>query len=103
MEQCSTCQWNPMRADAKKNYDQVLAVAAEVVAEQGADASLRDLARRADVGLGTLYRHFPNREALLEALLRDSFDKLAAQAADLEGASSAEDALVSWLRDCVGV
>ena len=90
-----------MRADARKNYDQLLAVASVVVTEEGADASLRDIARRADVGLGTLYRHFPTREALLEALLRTSFDELAAKAAELESADSAGDALVSWLRDFV--
>lgn len=90
-----------MRADAKKNYDHLLAVAGDVVAEQGADASLRDVARRAGVGLGTLYRHFPTREALLEALLRTRFDELAARAATLETPGPPEDALVSWLRDCV--
>jgi AcrR family transcriptional regulator len=90
-----------MRADAKKNYEHLLEVAREVVAEQGAEASMRDLARRAGVGLGTLYRHFPNREALLEALLRESFDELTEQARELEGSSSAEDALLLWLRDCV--
>ena len=73
-----------MRADAKKNYDRLLLVGREVVTEQGAEASLRDVARRADVGLGTLYRHFPTREALLEALLRTNVDELAAQAADRE-------------------
>jgi AcrR family transcriptional regulator len=92
-----------MRADARKNYDHLLVVARDVVTEQGADASLRDIARRAGVGLPTLYRHFPTREALLDALLRASFDKLAAQAAELETSSSPEDALVSWLRDCVAV
>ncbi|WP_344473155.1 TetR/AcrR family transcriptional regulator [Nonomuraea monospora] len=91
-----------MRADAKKNYDQLLVVAAAVVTEQGADASLRDIARRAGVGLATLYRHFPTREALLETLLRAGFDELTAKAAELETSSSAEDALVTWLRDCVG-
>jgi AcrR family transcriptional regulator len=90
-----------MRADARKNYDHLLAVARAVVTDQGAEASLRDVARRAGVGLGTLYRHFPTREALLEALLRASFDELAAQAAELETSSSPEDALVSWLRGCV--
>jgi AcrR family transcriptional regulator len=90
-----------MRADAKKNYDHVLAVARAVVTEQGADASLRDVARRAGVGLGTLYRHFPTREALLEALLRAGFDEMAAHADELVASSSPEDALVSWLRDCV--
>lgn len=92
-----------MRADAKKNYHHLLVVARTVVTEQGADASLRDVARRAGVGLGTLYRHFPTREALLEALLRASFDELAAQAAKLELSASALDALASWLRDCVAV
>ncbi|MCA2223599.1 TetR/AcrR family transcriptional regulator [Nonomuraea aurantiaca] len=90
-----------MRADARKNYDQLLSVARTVVTEQGADASLRDVARRAGVGLGTLYRHFPTREALLEAMLRASFDELAAQASELETSPSPGDALVSWLRDCV--
>ncbi len=90
-----------MRADAKKNYDHLLVVARAVMTEQGANASLRDVARRAAVGLGTLYRHFPTREALLEALLRAGFDELAAHAADLETSNSPEDALVSWLRDCV--
>jgi AcrR family transcriptional regulator len=90
-----------MRADAQKNYAHLLEVARVVIAEQGADASLRDVARRAGVGLGTLYRHFPTREALLEALLSTSFDALTVQAAELESTSSAPDALVAWLRDCV--
>jgi AcrR family transcriptional regulator len=90
-----------MRADARKNYDQLLAVASAVVTEEGADASLRDIARRAGVGLATLYRHFPTREALLEALLRTGFDELTTRADELETSSSPEDALVSWLRDCV--
>ncbi len=56
-----------MRTDAKKNYDQILGVARDLLATGGADASLRDVARTAGVGLGTMYRHFPTREALLEA------------------------------------
>jgi AcrR family transcriptional regulator len=90
-----------MRADAQKNYEHLLDVGRVVVAEQGVDASLRDVARRAGVGLGTFYRHFPSREALLEALLRASFDELTAQAAELDSSSSPKDALVFWLRDCV--
>ncbi|WP_051733098.1 TetR/AcrR family transcriptional regulator [Kitasatospora phosalacinea] len=92
-----------MRADARKNRDHLLAVARVAVAEQGADASLRDIARRADVALPTLYRHFPTREALLDALLREGFDALAARAGELEASDSPEDALVTWLRDCVTV
>lgn len=92
-----------MRADARKNYDHLLQVARGVITEQGAVASLRDVARRAGVGLGTLYRHFPTREALLEALLRTGFDELTARAGELEGPSSVDDALVSWLREAVAV
>ena len=90
-----------MRADAKRNYDHLITVAGAVVTEQGADASLRDVARKAGVGLGTLYRHFPTREALLEALLRASFDELTVTAYELETSSSPEDGLLFWLRDCV--
>ena len=90
-----------MRADARRNYEQLLAVARAVVTEEGAEASLRDIARRAGVGLGTMYRHFPTRETLLEALLRTGFDELTAKAKELETSDSAGDALVSWLRDFV--
>ncbi|MCX4418179.1 TetR/AcrR family transcriptional regulator [Streptomyces mirabilis] len=90
-----------MRADARKNRDHVLAAAGTAITEQGVDVSLRDIARRADVGLATLLRHFPTREALLEALLRTSFDEMTTRAGELETSSSPEDALVSWLRDCV--
>ncbi|NDZ77405.1 TetR/AcrR family transcriptional regulator [Streptomyces sp. SID10853] len=90
-----------MRADARKNRDHLLAVAGAAIAEQGVDVSLRDIARRAEVGLATLLRHFPTREALLDALLRTSFEELTAQAVQLETSGSAADALVSWLRDCV--
>ncbi|MFE2180822.1 TetR/AcrR family transcriptional regulator [Streptomyces sp. NPDC059455] len=90
-----------MRADARKNRDHLLAVAGTVLTEQGVDASLRDIARKAGVGLATLLRHFPTREALLEALLHTSFDEGTARAGELETSSSPEDALVSWLRDCV--
>ena len=92
-----------MRADAQKNYDHLLAVARAVVTEQGADASLRDVARRAGVGLGTLYRHFPTRAALLEALLRTGFDDLTARAGRLEASNAPKDALMSWLRDVVAI
>lgn len=92
-----------MRADAKKNYDNLLAVAGDVLAEQGVDASLRDIARKAGVGLGTLYRHFPTREALLETLLRTSFDDLRSKADELKTSDASDNALVSWLREVVAV
>jgi AcrR family transcriptional regulator len=90
-----------MRADAKKNYSHLLAVARGVVAEHGADASMRDIARRADVGLATLLRHFPTREALFEALLQMNLKELTQQAAELEISSPPDEALVSWFREGV--
>lgn len=92
-----------MRADAKKNYVHLLDIARSVVAEQGVEASLRDIARRADVGIGTLYRHFPTREALLEALLRERFDHMTALATEFAGSQGAGQALVSWLREMVAL
>jgi AcrR family transcriptional regulator len=92
-----------MRADARKNYDQILDVARDLIATGGADASLREIARTAGVGLGTLQRHFPTREVLLEALLRTSFDALARRAAELEHVEPSDTALVAWLREIVAV
>jgi AcrR family transcriptional regulator len=90
-----------MRADAKKNYDHLLAVAREVVDEHGVDASMRDIARRADVGLATLLRHFPTRETLFEALLRSNLDALTQSAGALEASTAPGDALLSWFREWV--
>ncbi|MEX3949696.1 TetR/AcrR family transcriptional regulator [Paraburkholderia sp. EG287B] len=90
-----------MRADARKNYDHLLAVARDVVTEHGADASMRDIARRADVGLATLFRHFPTREALFEALLRENLDALTQKAVELETSNPPDEALVSWFREGV--
>ena len=92
-----------MRADAQKNYDHLLDVARGVFGEQGAEASMRDVARTAGVGIGTLYRHFPTREALLEALLRGSFDRITNDAVELEAAAAPGDALVAWLRSMVAL
>jgi AcrR family transcriptional regulator len=87
------------RADALRNRARILQVARTVVAEQGTQASLRDIARRAEVGLGTLYRNFPTRDELLETLLREGFDHLAAKAAELEAERPPEEALMEWLGD----
>lgn len=88
-----------MRADARKNYSHILSVARDVVTERGIDASMRDIARRADVGLATLLRHFPTREALIEALLCTNLDALTQKADELETSNSPDDALVSWFRE----
>ena len=90
-----------MRADARKNYDHLLTVAGAVITEHGADASLRDIARKADVGLATLYRHFPTREALLEALLHATLAELTQKADDLESSDAPDEALVIWFREGV--
>lgn len=90
-----------MRADAEKNRSQILNVARDVVTEHGADVSMRDIARRAGVGLATLLRHFPTREALFEALLCTNLDALTQRAGELETSTSADKALLSWFRDLV--
>jgi AcrR family transcriptional regulator len=90
-----------MRADAKKNYNHLLTVARDVVTEHGVDASMRDIARRAGVGLATLLRHFPTREALFEALLCKNLDALALKAGELETSKPPDEALVTWFRDGV--
>jgi AcrR family transcriptional regulator len=90
-----------MRADARKNYSHLLAVARDVVTEHGVDASMRDIARRAGVGLATLFRHFPTREALFEALLRTNLDALTQKAGELEASHSSDEALSAWFREGV--
>lgn len=67
----------PMRADARRNHDKVLAAARAEFAAVGPEAQMPDIARRAGVGVGTVYRHFPTKEALIEALARDHFGRLA--------------------------
>jgi AcrR family transcriptional regulator len=89
----------PKRADARRNYERLLAAATAAFAEHGADdVSLEEIARRAGVGIGTLYRHFPARQALLEAVYKDQVDGLDALAAKLMTAESPGAALGEWLR-----
>jgi AcrR family transcriptional regulator len=70
----------PLRADARRNRERVIAAAREVFAEQGREAQMDDVARRAEVGVGTVYRHFPTKETLLEALAVDAFERLIVRA-----------------------
>jgi AcrR family transcriptional regulator len=86
----------PKRADARRNYDKVLAAAREAFAEGGESTALEEIARRASVGIGTLYRHFPNRQALLEALYVDEVEEVCRSAAELDGADPWA-ALNDWL------
>jgi AcrR family transcriptional regulator len=89
-----------MRADARRNYQRLLSSAAAAFTEHGADdVSLEEIARRAGVGIGTLYRHFPSRQALLEAVYRDQVEALRARADDLLGSEQPAEALALWLRD----
>jgi AcrR family transcriptional regulator len=89
----------PMRADAQRNYERLLSAAVAAFTEHGADdVSLEEIARRAGVGIGTLYRHFPTRQALLEAVYRDQVEALRARANELAGSDSPGDALAEWLR-----
>ena len=91
----------PRRADALRNYEKVLEAAREAFAEGGAATSLEEIARRAGVGIGTLYRHFPSRQALLEAVYVGELEQLCAAAAELDAADP-WDALVGWLHGFVG-
>jgi AcrR family transcriptional regulator len=91
----------PKRADARRNYEKVLAAAREAFAEGGESTSLEGIARRADVGIGTLYRHFPNRQALVEALYLDEVDEICRSAAELAGTDPWE-ALNTWFERFIG-
>jgi AcrR family transcriptional regulator len=85
----------PKRADARRNYEKVLAAAREAFAEGGESTALEEIARRAGVGIGTLYRHFPSRQALLEALYVDEVEEMCRSAAQL-GGSDPWEALNGW-------
>jgi AcrR family transcriptional regulator len=85
----------PLRADAKRNRDQLLAAARDAFTERGDQASLEDIARRAGVGVGTLYRHFPTRQDLVEAVYVEEVEALCRSAADFAD-EPAWDALAHW-------
>jgi AcrR family transcriptional regulator len=88
MTQLAAADERPLRADARRNREKVLAAARAVFSEHGRDAQMDDVARHAGVGVGTVYRHFPTKEALIEALVVDSFLAIAAAA---EAALDVED------------
>src|ERR1700691_2520790 len=85
------------RADSILNRERVLEAAAEIFAAGGAQASLEAVARRAEVGIGTLYRHFPTREALFEAVYRREVHQLSELAEQLKDETSPVEALRRWL------
>ncbi len=91
----------PKRADARRNYEKLLAAAREEFAEEGTGATLEDVARRAEVGIGTLYRHFPSRQDLLEAVYLDEVRTICDSAEKYVDQPPLE-ALTGWLHDFVG-
>jgi AcrR family transcriptional regulator len=97
-EQASQPQKQPrLRADAQRNRVKLIEVAADAFAERGADASLEQIARQAGVGIGTLYRHFPTREHLVEVVYRRELELLATAAAELMAEKAPDVALEEWM------
>jgi AcrR family transcriptional regulator len=86
-----------LRADARRNRDQILRAADEAFAEEGLAVPVDEIARRAGVGAGTLYRHFPTKEALFEAVLVAHLDAIAARARELAGHEDAGEALFEFM------
>jgi AcrR family transcriptional regulator len=91
----------PQRADARRNYDALLAAAREVFSQLGTDASLEEVARRAGVGIGTLYRNFPTRRDLFESVYVGEVEELCMAARAVAGRDPWE-ALVAWVHRFVG-
>ncbi|WP_328601682.1 TetR/AcrR family transcriptional regulator [Nocardia terrae] len=91
----------PLRADARRNYERIMATAQAAFAELGPDVALEEIARRAGVGIGTLYRHFPNREVLIEAVYRSNIEQLSEHARELLETHTPATAYEFWLRDYV--
>lgn len=87
----------PLRADARQNYERLIAAAAAAIGEFGPNVSLEEVAKRAGVGIGTLYRHFPNRQALLEAVYRDQVNANCARGRALLATKPPAEALPLWL------
>ncbi len=86
-----------LRADARLNREKLLVAAADAFATSGVDSSLEAIARQAGVGVGTLYRHFPTREALIAATYQHEVEQLCELATELEGQLPADQALRAWM------
>jgi AcrR family transcriptional regulator len=90
-----------VRADARRNYERIVATARDAFLAEGIDVPLDDIAKRAGVGAGTLYRHFPSRDALIEAVYRGEITQLADAAFRLRDELPPGDALFAWMREQV--
>jgi AcrR family transcriptional regulator len=91
-----------LRADAQRNYDRLIRAAEALFTERGADTSLEDIARRAAVGIGTLYRHFPTRDDLIAQVMCQSTAAIVARGDTLLRSATPAAALAGWLRELVG-
>src|ERR671919_2041623 len=96
----STLIERPKRADARRNYDKLIGAARDVFAEHGTSASLEEIARRAGVGIGTLYRHFPSRQDLLEAVYVEEVEEVCKSDGEL-GDLPPWEAISAWLHRLV--
>jgi AcrR family transcriptional regulator len=102
IEETPTLLTRPKRADARRNYDKVLAAAREAFAEGGESTALEEIARRAGVGIGTLYRNFPNRQALLEALYAEEVEQICGAAVATLDSDDPWEALTGWFDRFIG-
>jgi AcrR family transcriptional regulator len=87
----------PLRADAKRNYERLVTAARQVFAQEGGGASMEAIAKEAGVGIGTLYRHFPKRIDVVEAVYREDVDELTTVAESASATMEPWPALVAWL------
>jgi AcrR family transcriptional regulator len=92
----------PLRADAQRNRDKIVAAARDAFSELGLDAQMEDVARRAGVGVGTVYRHFPTKDALVRALVVDKMETMAGQAEPFleQARSDGWEAFTGFIRAC---
>ncbi|MFZ0478725.1 MAG: TetR/AcrR family transcriptional regulator [Terriglobales bacterium] len=97
LKKCSILVCRKPRTDAQQNRERILEVAKEAFTRSGANASLDDIAKEAGVGPGTLYRHFPTRDALIEAVYRTEVEKLAAAEKKFSASLPPIEALRAWM------
>lgn len=97
MESSTTTTTKTMRADARRNRDKLVATAQQLFTAKGTDVPLEAVAKKAGVGVGTLYRHFPTRDALVEAVYLTELDRLHEGAAELLASHPPDEALERWM------
>jgi AcrR family transcriptional regulator len=99
----TTLTERPPRADARRNREAVLAAAKELFAEQGLDAHMPEIAKAANVGVGTVYRHFPTKDDLIAGLAEERFERMAQKAREALEADDAWEALCDFIRFSVQI